>query len=299
MRIIRHPDRKKLHRPVVALGTFDGVHLGHLKIIRSAVSCARRIGAHSAVITFDPHPQELVAPERGLKLLTTLAEREELFCRFGVDSVVVIGFTPKMKSLSYAEFAERYLVERLGVRHVFVGYDYAFGQGRSGTVAELKALGKKYGFGVTVIPPVRTGSRLIKSGRIRELISQGDFNPAVKLLGHPYRITGKVVKGAGRGRKLGFPTANLKLPKDKLIPAQGVYSGFVDGKKCLVNIGSRPTFGAGSLLVEVHILNFNRSLRGKTIAVDLFTRLREEKQFSDVNDLIAQIKKDIVRAQRM
>ncbi len=131
------------------------------------------------------------------------------------------------------------------------------------------------------------------------MISQGNFDPAVKLLGHPYRITGKVIKGAGRGTKLGFPTANLKLARDKLIPAQGIYLGYIDGKKCLVNIGSRPTFGAGRLLVEVHILNFHRRLQGKTIAVDLFRRLREEKQFSDVDDLIAQIKKDIVRAQRM
>ncbi len=158
MRIIRHPNKGKLNRPVVALGTFDGVHLGHQKIIKAAVSYANRVGAHSAAITFDPHPQELIAPERGLKLLTTLAEREELFCRYGVESVVVIGFTPKMKSLSYSRFVKRYLVDRLGVRHVFVGYDYAFGRGRIGTAAELKVLGRKYDFGVTVIPPVMAGS---------------------------------------------------------------------------------------------------------------------------------------------
>jgi len=299
MRIVRHPDKKRLHCPVVALGTFDGVHRGHQMILKAAVKSARQIGAHSAAITFDPHPQELIAPERGLKLLTTLAEREELFCRFGIESVVVVGFTPKMKSMAYAEFVERYLVKRLGVRHVFVGYDYAFGRDRSGRVNELKALGRKAGFGVTVIAPVLAGSQPIKSGRIRELVSQGKFNSAVKLLGHPYRITGTVIRGAGRGTKLGFPTANLKVAKDKLIPAEGVYFGYVDGKKCLVNIGSRPTFGAGSLLVEVHILHFDRSLRGKSIAVDLFSRLRDEKQFSDVNDLIAQIKKDVVRAQGM
>ena len=306
MRIIRHPKKEKLHRPAVALGTFDGVHIGHQKIIKATIKYAKKIGAHSAVITFDPHPQEVIVPERGLRLLTTLAEREALFCTLGIDSVVVIGFTPRMRNLSYSEFVERYLVDRLAVRQVFVGYDYAFGKGRSGNVTALRKLGKKFSFGVTVIPPVKVDNLPAKSGKIRELLSQGQFNAAVKMLGHPYRITGKVVSGSGRGKTLGFPTANLKPAPDKLIPAQGVYSGFVDGlpagrqgKKCVINIGSRPTFGAGRSLVEVHILNFGRNIRGKVIAVDIFSRLRDERQFSDVDKLREQIKKDIVQARRM
>jgi riboflavin kinase/FMN adenylyltransferase len=299
MKIIRHPKRGKLHRPVVALGTFDGVHLGHQKVIKAAVRFAQKIGAHSAVLTFDPHPQEVVAPERGLRQLTTLKEREELFLRLGVDSVVVFRFTHRLQKLTPQQFVERYLVKRLGIRFVFVGYDYAFGQNRKGDLKLLKKFGKKYGFGVSVVPPVKIAGHVVKSRMIRELLSQGQFALALKMLGYPYRITGKVVKGEGRGRKMGFPTANLKVDPRKLLPAQGVYVGFVDGKKCVVNIGSRPTFGGDHSLVEVHLLNFSGNLLGKELRVDLFARLREEKQFTDVNKLCAQIKKDIARAKRM
>lgn len=298
MRIIRHPKVGKLHCPVVALGTFDGVHFGHRKVIESAVKSARKIHAHSAVITFDPHPQEVVSPRRGLRLLTTLEEREDLFCGLGVDSVVVIDFSERVRKLSHKEFVERYLVKKLGARSVFVGYDFAFGKSRSAGTLELKKLGKRFGFDVTVIGPVRAGNIIPKSGRIRELLSEGKMNEAVRLLGHPYRVTGRVVKGAGRGTGMGFPTANLAIDKRKLIPAEGVYVGFIDGKKCVVNIGSRPTFGSGKLLIEVHILNFSRKLLGKTLKVDLFRRLREEKQFSDVEALREQIQKDIARARR-
>ena len=299
MRIIRHPEKSRLYRPVAALGTFDGVHLGHRRIIEAAVRYARKIKAHSAAITFDPHPQEVVAPERGLRLLTTLPEREELFRRFGIDAVAVIKFNHRIQNLSYSEFVQRYLVKKLAVRWVFVGYDYAFGKERTGNAKALKKLGGKYGFGVTVIPPVKVEHHVVKSGKIRELISGGKFEAAVRRLGHPYRITGKVIKGAGRGRELGFPTANLKVDRYKLIPAHGVYVGFVDGKKCVVNIGSRPTFGADRSLVEVHMLNFNKNILGKYLAVDLFYRLREEKQFSDVAELREQIKKDIARSRGM
>jgi riboflavin kinase/FMN adenylyltransferase len=299
MKIIRHPVKEKLYRPVAALGTFDGVHLGHRRVIEAAVRFARKLKAHSAVITFDPHPQEIICPERGLRLLTALSEREEIFCGLGAEAVVVISFSKKIKRLSCREFVERYLVKKLGVRWVFVGYDYAFGKERCAGARELKQLGKKYGFGVTVVPPVKVGRLIPKSGKIREFLSCGEFSRAIKMLGHPYRITGKVVKGAGRGRQLGFPTVNLKTDPRKLLPAPGVYVGFIDGKKCVANIGSRPTFGSDHAVVEAHILNFNKNIHGKTLKLDLFYRLRDEKQFSDVNELVEQIKKDIVRARRL
>ncbi|MGB9613244.1 MAG: bifunctional riboflavin kinase/FAD synthetase [Candidatus Margulisiibacteriota bacterium] len=299
MRIVRHPKKGKLHRPVVALGTFDGVHLGHKKIIEAAVSFGRKIKSHTAVLTFDPHPQEIVAPQRGLRKLTTLREREDLFVGLGIDAVVVFRFTHHLQKLTPREFVKRYLVDRLGVRWVFVGYDYAFGRKRLGGVAELKKLGKEFKFGVTVIPPVKVEGQIVKSGKIRQLLAEGKFKEAIKMLGHPYRLVGKVVRGAGRGKLLGFPTANLKVDPAKLLPAHGVYVGYVDGKKCVVNIGSRPTFGVDHSLVEVHILNFNQKILGKELRVDLFSRLREEKQFSDVAALCAQIRKDIARARRM
>ena len=299
MRIIRHPRRKKLKGSVVALGTFDGVHRGHQKVIKSAVRYAKKIRAASLAITFDPHPQQLIVPERGLKLLTTLAEREDLFCRLGVDGVVVIVFNKRVQGLSYGAFVEKYLVKKLGVRQVFVGFDYAFGKGRKGGLGHLRQLGKKFGFGVSVIPPVSSDHHAIKSGMIREQVSRGEFGRAVRRLGHPYQVSGKVVRGSGRGRSLGFPTANLKTDPHKLVPAHGVYAGRVGGRKCAVNIGARPTFGADSSLVEVHILGFKGDLRGKTLGVELLKRLRDEIQFSDVEDLKEQIKRDIDQVKRL
>lgn len=293
MRIIRHPKKKKLKGSVVALGTFDGVHRGHQKVISSAVNYARKIKAASLAITFDPHPQQLIVPERGLKLLTDLREREELFCDFGVDGVVVIVFNRKMQKLSYEKFVKKYLVNKLGVKKVFVGFDYAFGKGRAGDVGHLRRLGQKYDFEVVVVPPVSANHHPIKSKMIRELISQGKFSQALRLLGHPYQITGKVVKGSGRGKVLGFPTANLTVDPHKLIPAHGVYAGLADGKKCVVNIGARPTFGADQTVVEVHIVKFHRNIRGKILKVILTKRLRDEKQFSDVEQLKKQIRKDL------
>ncbi|MBU0687203.1 MAG: bifunctional riboflavin kinase/FAD synthetase [Candidatus Margulisbacteria bacterium] len=312
MRIIRHPKKsasaelpmgsKKLKGCVVALGTFDGVHRGHQKVLKGAVAYAKRSGTASLAITFDPHPQQLIVPERGLRLLTTLQERENLFCEYGIDGVVVIVFNRRVQKLSNAGFVKKYLVGKLGVKHVFVGFDYAFGRGRSGDVAHLKKLGKKYGFEVTVVPPVAANHHAIKSRMIREMISRGDFAKAIMLLGHPYHLSGKVVNGSGRGRTLGFPTANLALDPQKLIPAYGVYVGHVyvgkNKHKCCVNIGARPTFGAGKAIVEVHIIKFKGNLRGKNLRVVLSRRLRDEIHFSDVEKLKAQIRRDISMACR-
>ncbi|MFC1637751.1 bifunctional riboflavin kinase/FAD synthetase [Candidatus Margulisiibacteriota bacterium] len=299
MRVIRHPKKKKLKGSVAALGTFDGVHRGHQQIIKNTVRFAKKISAASLAISFDPHPQQLIVPERGLKLLTDLKEREELFCQLGIDGVVVINFNRRLQKLSDTAFVKKYLVGKLGVRRVFVGYDYAFGRNRKGDVSHLKKLGKKHGFAVSVVPPVAANGQPIKSRLIREQISRGDFAKAVRLLGHPYQISGQVVRGSGRGRELGFPTANLKIDPHKLIPAHGVYSGKADGKRCVVNIGGRPTFGTDRTVVEVHILNFHRNIRGKHLRVSLNKRLRNELQFSDVEKLKEQIKKDISRARRL
>lgn len=299
MKIIRHPKKKKLKGCVVALGTFDGVHRGHQKVIKSAVKEADKIGAASLVITFEPHPQQLIAPERGLRLLTSLEEREAMFCELGVDGVVVVSFNRRMQKLSYQQFVKKYLVGKLGVSHVFIGFDYAFGKGRSGDAKHLRILGKKLGFKVTVIGPVLSLLKPVKSRVIRELISHGDFARALRLLGHSYQIEGKVVKGHGRGRELGFPTANLAIDRRKLIPAYGVYAGSVKiGSKmykCAINIGAQPTFGIGDAAVEVHVIKFKGNLHGRKLKVTLTKRLRDEIHFSDVAKLKRQIAKDIKR----
>lgn len=282
-------------RSVIALGTFDGVHRGHQTVIKKAVAYAKKIDAISVAITFDPHPQRFIIPERGLKLLTSLEERKDLLHSLGVDKVVVIRFNRATQCLSAEGFVKKYLVEKLDACHVFVGFDYAFGNKRVATVHELRDLGKKYGFTVDVVHPVKMKNEIIKSRVIRELIGAGKFPKALRLLGHPYQVRGKVVRAHGRGRTIGFPTANLKVDPQKLIPLQGVYAGKTLGKKCAVNIGTRPTFGGGKVSIEVYILNFRKDIHGKIITVDLIRRIRDEKQFSDVEKLKAQIKKDIKR----
>lgn len=295
MRIIRHPKKKSLKGSVVALGTFDGVHRGHQVILQQAVKQAKKDKTASIAITFDPHPQLLISPERGLKLLTTLTEREKLFCRYGIDGVVVIRFNKRLQALAKEDFVKKYLVEKIGASHVFVGFDYAFGKSRAGDVSQLKKLGKKHGFAVTVVRAVSADKHVIKSKVIRELLSQGKFNQAVQLLGHAYQIEGVVVRGSGRGKPLGFPTANLRVANNKLIPAHGVYAGLWGEKKCAVNIGARPTFGAGETAIEVHIPRHKKNLRGQRLNLILTRRLREERQFSDVEKLKRQIAKDIRR----
>jgi len=282
-----------MKRSVVALGTFDGVHLGHQRILKDTVSYARRKKLKSIAITFDPHPQQLIVPERGLKLLTTLAERKELIKKMGIEQVKVIKFNKALQELSYRDFIAKYLVSGLAAAVVFVGFDFAFGHARTGNIRGLRKLSRKYGFKVKVVRPVKINHSAIKSSLIREMVSRGNFNRAVHLFGHPYRLTGKVVHGAGRGKKLKIPTANLKMDEHKLIPQHGVYVGEVNGKRCVVNIGARPTFGAGGTAVEVHIPGFSGNLYGKGLKVDLYKKIRDEIQFSDVKELAAQVAKDI------
>ncbi|MFA4966963.1 MAG: bifunctional riboflavin kinase/FAD synthetase [Candidatus Margulisiibacteriota bacterium] len=283
---------------VIALGTFDGVHLGHQRILKDAASYAKRAGFKSIAITFDPHPQQFIVPERGLKLLTTIKEREELLSAIGMDKVKVINFNKKLQKLTDEQFVKKYLVNKLKAAVIFAGYDFAFGRGRSGKVSDLRRLGAEFGFKVRMVRPVKVNNSVIKSSLIREMVSRGNFNRAVRLLGHPYRITGKVVPGAGRGRDLGIPTANLKADEHKLIPQHGVYIGKVGKKKCVVNIGSRPTFGADGAAIEAHLPGFSGDLYGKTLKLDLYRKIRDEIQFSDVQKLKARILKDIAIARR-
>lgn len=289
---------------VIALGTFDGVHLGHQKIIKAAAAYAKKHGLTPTAITFDPHPQQLISPERGLKLLTTLTERHELLHKYGVKRVFVLKFDRRTQKLSSEEFVRRILVNRLYAKQVFVGYDFAFGWGRLGGGKQLKG----HGFSVTVVPAVKRKGQPVKSKRIREELSWGSFNHGVADLGHPYQLSGKVVKGEGRGRGLGFPTVNLRVNPDKLIPSHGVYAGYCECQgprakgqrryKVAVNIGARPTFGVGKVLVEAHIIGFFGNLYGKHVVLNLTKKLREEKHFSDVKKLIAQIKKDVIAVKR-
>lgn len=298
MNIIRF-NAQKPNNIVLALGNFDGVHVGHQKLITEAVRYARKKKLPCYAMTFDPHPQEVVAPGRGLSLLTTLSERIELLRDLGIDGVIVKEFSKKISQLSPEQFIFDFLVKHLKVRKVFVGFDFAFGRKRSGSIAILKKLGEKYGFSVTAVSPVKFHGHLVKSSTIRDMMARGDFATAYRLLGHPFILTGKVVSGSGRGRGLGFPTANLKVADDKLVPAHGVYMGRYGKFRCAVNIGSRPTFAEERFAIEVYVIGFRGTLRGKTIEVGLYKRLRDEVHFSDVEDLKEQISKDVLEVRRL
>jgi riboflavin kinase/FMN adenylyltransferase len=218
--------------------------------------------------------------------------------RLGVDGVIIKEFSKEISKLPPEKFIYDFLVKQLKVQKVFIGFDFAFGHKREGTIPLLNKLGSKYGFKVNSVRPVMAHGHIVKSSTIRDMLARGDFGKAVKLLGHPYTITGKVVKGRGRGRVLGFPTANLKIAEDKLFPAHGVYAGRISNKKCVINIGSRPTFAEERFAVEVHIPGFHGNLKGKVIQVDLYKRLRDEIHFADVEKLKRQIRCDIEKARK-
>ncbi|MFC1560100.1 bifunctional riboflavin kinase/FAD synthetase [Candidatus Margulisiibacteriota bacterium] len=281
---------------VLALGNFDGIHIGHKKLLLNAVRYAKRKRARCYAMTFEPHPQQVIAPNKNFKLLTTLDERVHLMSEFGVSGIIIKRFDRVTRRISAAQFVKNFLVEGLRVQKVFVGYDFAFGKKREGNVSLLRKLGRQYGFAVNAIKPVKSRGAAVKSSAIRKLIIYGRFNEAVKLLGHSYVLHEKVISGRGTGRKLGFPTANLSTDPDKLIPGYGVYLGStqISGKKrkCVINIGSRPTF-SGDFAIEVHILGFKGHLKGKKLNVELIKKIRDERQFSSVEKLKKQIVKDI------
>jgi len=298
MQVIKELKKFKDKDAVIALGTFDGVHKGHQKIIKTAIRYAWLHQKPSVVITFDPHPQSVVAPGRGLRLLTTLEERAALIEELGADYLVVIKFNAQLRSFSAEKFIKEILVKNLKAATVFVGFDFAFGKSRSGSADNLRKIGEDLGIEIKVVRPVRDRLKVIKSSLIRECLSRGDLKKSVRLLGRGYILEGKVGRGIGRGKDLGFPTANLQVGNRKLIPAHGVYAGYtwVEGKryKAAIYIGSRPTFPEKEVAVEAHILNFRRDIRGKTVKLELLEYFHPDLQFADVDQLIARIRKDII-----
>ena len=281
------------NKTVVALGTFDGIHLGHQRIIKDAISYARRRGLKCVVTTFDPHPQQFIDAKEHLKLLTTLGERKKLFKKLGVGIVKVFKFNKELRNLNCQEFVRKFIVNELKAGVVFVGYDYEFGKGRSGGVKELRIFGEKYDFKVKMVRPFKSEGIVVKSSFIRRLLAMGDFRKALSLLGHYYNVSGQVIRGAGRGSEIGFPTANLFVDRHKLIPVHGVYVGVIGKRRCLVNIGVRPTFKTEQAAVEVFIPKFHGNLYGKKLEVKILKRLRNEIKFPNSELLKEQIKKDI------
>jgi riboflavin kinase/FMN adenylyltransferase len=306
MDVARFPDDPRparWHKPVLALGNFDGLHRGHTKIIERVRRVAAERGATSLVLTFDPHPPRIVRPDKAPPLLMTLDQKIEALQRAGIQGVAIVTFTLEVSRWEPDVFVKTVLVDWLRVSEVWVGADFLFGRDRSGNFSLLRTLGAQYGFRVEKIDPVRYKDFVVSSTRVRRLVSEGRVDEAGALLGRHVFLDGIVVRGAGRGRELGVPTANLDTVNE-LIPPHGVYATAVviDGVVYpgVTNIGLRPTFNdAARTTIEVHVLGLARDLYGQKVRIGFIQRLRDERRFPDVDALKAQIDADVRRARRL
>jgi riboflavin kinase/FMN adenylyltransferase len=289
------------HSSVLAIGNFDGIHLGHQAILRATVDRAHALNAVSTALTFDPSPRKVLRPETAPLRLSTNAQRMEWFNAVGLEAVVVLPFTLDLARLSPAEFVEQILVRDLHIKAVLVGEDFKFGHKQAGDVKLFSELGTKQGFAVVIVPPVVYRGEIVSSTIIRREVAEGDVSHAARLLGRPFALTGEVVTGSGTGRRFTFPTLNLAAEQE-LLPARGVYitRTRLDGETCfhrsVTNIGVRPTFNGSSLSVETHLLDAQLTAAPKRIEVRFWKRLREEKKFTGPEELRAQIASDIARA---
>jgi riboflavin kinase / FMN adenylyltransferase len=295
--------KSPFRRTVITIGNFDGVHLGHRSILARVVQRARELGGQAVAVTFDPHPLKLLRPEMNLPLLNTPEQKLNLLAACGLDAVVVLPFSREFAALPPRDFVTDYLGGRLKAREVVIGHDYCFGRGREGNIDLLKEMGASLGFTVQVVWAVEADNATVSSSLIRALLRLGKVSEAQLLLGRPYGVEGAVVRGKGRGAKLlGVPTANIR-PVNELLPASGIYAVRVRrGAEVLsgvANIGTCPTFENSEFSLEVHLLEFSGDLYGVDLGVDFIARLREERRFSSIEALAAQIHADIATARKV
>jgi riboflavin kinase/FMN adenylyltransferase len=305
MQVIHFPDdgAPRWNQPVLALGNFDGLHRGHMKIIDRVRRRAGERGGTPAAMTFDPHPPRVVRPDKAPALLMTKEQRIEALARSGMQGLAIVRFTPELSRWDPETFVRTVLVEWLRVAEVWVGANFLFGHNREGNFSVLRSLGARYGFRAEKIDPVRYKDFVVSSTRIRRLVSEGRVDEAGALLGHHYFVDGVVVRGAGRGRELGFPTANLKT-ENELPPPPGVYATTVTiddiVHASVTNIGTRPTFGdVTAPVIEVHVFDYTRDLYDRDVRLSFLQRLRDERAFPDVDALRAQIDADCRAARRL
>jgi riboflavin kinase / FMN adenylyltransferase len=281
----------------LAVGTFDGVHLGHRRVIESALAWGRANDALACVVSFDPHPLEVLQPDDPPQLLTTPDIKAELIEGLSVDELLLIPFTREFSQLEAEDFCDGVLVERLKARYVSVGENFRFGYGARGDAALLESRPQ---FDTAVVPLVQHEGHPVSSSRIRKLLMTGDVSTAAELLGAPFQLPGTVVKGDERGRSLGVPTANLKPPDNVVIPSAGIYAGLALDGPAAISIGVRPTFeDEGDLLVEAHLLDFDGDLYGEELRVVFVERLRDELRFDSADDLVQQMRRDLERVREV
>jgi len=297
MKVIRSLEsiEKKYPFPVLTIGAFDGIHLGHQEIIRQMRERAKEMEGTSMLFTFPHHPLKVLDPHRAPTLITPPKIKEEILRSMGLDLLIQVPFSQKFSQMEPRFFAEEVLVRILAVKEIWVGFDFVFGKERQGGPRLLQDLGRELGFSVQIIPPVICQGQIVSSTLIRDLLGQGRVADASILLGRPYVIRGQVVKGYGRGRDLGFPTANIKPPQDFLLP-DGVYAGFakmgMQVYQAAINIGRSPTFSGKDRRIEVHFLGFRGDLYRRPLQIHVLERVREERQFFDEQELIQRIRQD-------
>ncbi|MXV17147.1 bifunctional riboflavin kinase/FAD synthetase [Hufsiella ginkgonis] len=294
---------------VVTIGTFDGVHIGHQKIIDRLKEVARQIDGETVILTFFPHPRMILHPEdQSLKMLTTISEKSELLAQFGIDHLVITPFTRDFSNLSPREYVKQVLVQQIGTRRIVIGYDHRFGKDRSGGFTDLLCFGPEYGFEVEEIPEQDINDVAVSSTRIRNALFSGKVDAARDFLGYPFHLTGKVIKGDRLGRTLGYPTANLFVAESyKLIPGDGIYAVEAaipaSGEHPAVTyrgmgyIGNRPTINGMTRNIEVNLFDFNSDIYGQTIRVYFHKFIREDRKFEGLEGLILQLDEDKTAAQ--
>lgn len=303
MEIIRDLETLTRHPyPVTAIGNFDGVHLGHRAILKAAIERARAAAGTAFALTFDPLPARLLFPDRAPPLILIPDDKLELLRLSGIDGVIVLKFTRELSMLSPREFVRDYLAGKIGVREVVAGHSFTFGHNRTGNPAVLVELGREFGFDTTVAGPVKLGGVEVSSTKVRELIGAGDMRGAAELLGRYHFLHGPVVRGRERGRKIGFPTANLES-ETECVPPDGVYATRVildDGAYgSITNIGMRPTFSEAARTIEAHIFDFTRDIYGMRIKLELIERIRPERKFDSADALKNQIALDLSKAREI
>ncbi len=287
----------KAHPTAVTIGTFDGVHIGHRKILERLINNAKVLELKSTVLTFFPHPRMVLQKDVAIKLLNTIDEKIRILEELGIDYLIIHPFTKEFSRLSATQFVRNILVNDLKTKKIIIGYDHRFGRNRNANINDLMAFGNALDFEVEEISAQEVDDVSVSSTKIRKALEEGDMKTANMYLGYNYMLTGSIVKGKGLGRKLNFPTANLSIQEDyKLIPKNGVYvvSSVLEGKRVfgMMNIGFNPTVEGKTKSIEINFFDFDRDLYGKKIQVDIIDRIRDEKKFNSLEGLQAQLKKD-------
>jgi riboflavin kinase/FMN adenylyltransferase len=296
---------KPVRKPVVTVGTFDGVHIGHQKILAGLRQCAREAGGEVVLLTFHPHPRKILFPDQAAPgLLNTIEEKISLLKAQGVDHLIIQPFTREFGQMEYDQFMKEVLLGQLGMNTLVIGYDHQFGRNRMGNISVLRKMSEELHFNVIEIPEEDIDHAAVSSTRIRMAIENGEVTSAAALLGYNYRLSGTVVHGNKRGKELGYPTANIQPETpDKLIPANGIYVVKVyigtESYGGMLNIGTRPTFDNGARSIEVNIFGFSEEIYGENLQLEFLHRIRDELKFSSAKELIARIDQDKIESLRI